>query len=38
MRKKSGGGILHWKMMLFAGQNIVEFGGRELQRRRLRAA
>jgi phosphatidylserine/phosphatidylglycerophosphate/cardiolipin synthase-like enzyme len=25
MRKKNGGGILHWKMMLFDGQNIVEF-------------
>ena len=25
MRKKSGGGILHWKMMLFHGQNVVEF-------------
>ncbi len=27
MRRKSGGGILHWKMMLFAGQNTVEFSG-----------
>jgi phosphatidylserine/phosphatidylglycerophosphate/cardiolipin synthase-like enzyme len=26
MMKKSGGGIMHFKMMLFAGQNIVEFG------------
>jgi phosphatidylserine/phosphatidylglycerophosphate/cardiolipin synthase-like enzyme len=26
MVKKSGGGIMHFKMMLFAGQNIVEFG------------
>ena len=25
MRKKNGGGILHWKMMLFHGQNVVEF-------------
>jgi phosphatidylserine/phosphatidylglycerophosphate/cardiolipin synthase-like enzyme len=25
MRKKSAGGILHWKMMLFHGQNMVEF-------------
>ena len=27
MREKVTGGILHWKMMLFAGQNIVEFSG-----------
>jgi phosphatidylserine/phosphatidylglycerophosphate/cardiolipin synthase-like enzyme len=27
MRYKVGGGILHWKMMLFAGQNKVEFSG-----------
>jgi hypothetical protein len=27
MRRKNGGGILHWKMMLFAGQNTVEFSG-----------
>ena len=27
MRRKSGGGILHWKMMLFTGQNTVEFSG-----------
>ena len=26
MVKKVGGGIMHFKMMLFAGQNIVEFG------------
>src|SRR5476649_2223829 len=26
MVKKSGGGIMHFKMMLFAGQSIVEFG------------
>src|SRR6476646_7285660 len=26
MMKKSGGGIMHWKTMLFAGQNMVEFG------------
>src|SRR5262245_11820092 len=26
MVKKNGGGIMHWKTMLFAGQNIVEFG------------
>src|SRR5688572_19625713 len=25
MRRKSSGGILHWKMMLFAGQGAVEF-------------
>src|SRR4051812_38519074 len=25
MRKKNGGGILHWKMMLFHGQNVAEF-------------
>jgi hypothetical protein len=25
MRRKSGGGILHWKMMLFDGQNVVQF-------------
>jgi PLD-like domain len=27
MRFKSGGGILHWKMMLFVGQNRLEFTG-----------
>ena len=27
MRKKVSSGILHWKMMLFAGQGIVEFSG-----------
>ena len=27
MRKATAPGILHWKMMLFAGQNIVEFSG-----------
>jgi hypothetical protein len=27
MRYKNGGGILHWKMMLFAGQNKMEFSG-----------
>ncbi|MCU1385231.1 MAG: C-terminal target protein [Acidobacteria bacterium] len=26
MRKRTASGILHWKMMLFAGQNTVEFG------------
>src|SRR4051794_6716711 len=26
MLKKSGGGIMHWKTMIFAGQNIIEFG------------
>jgi phosphatidylserine/phosphatidylglycerophosphate/cardiolipin synthase-like enzyme len=24
--KKSGGGIMHWKLMIFAGQNTIEFG------------
>jgi phosphatidylserine/phosphatidylglycerophosphate/cardiolipin synthase-like enzyme len=27
MRQKTTGGILHWKMMIFAGQNTVEFSG-----------
>lgn len=27
MRYKNGGGILHWKMMLFVGQNKVQFSG-----------
>jgi regulation of enolase protein 1 (concanavalin A-like superfamily) len=27
MRQKNGGGILHWKMMLFDAQNVVEFSG-----------
>jgi phosphatidylserine/phosphatidylglycerophosphate/cardiolipin synthase-like enzyme/regulation of enolase protein 1 (concanavalin A-like superfamily) len=27
MRKPTAPGILHWKMMLFAGQGIVEFSG-----------
>lgn len=27
MRYKNGGGILHWKMMLFVGQNRLEFTG-----------
>jgi phosphatidylserine/phosphatidylglycerophosphate/cardiolipin synthase-like enzyme len=26
MRYRAAGGILHWKMMLFAGQDTVEFG------------
>ena len=26
MRKRTASGIMHWKMMLFAGQNKVEFG------------
>src|SRR5262245_30009605 len=26
IRNKKGGGILHWKFMLFAGQDMVEFG------------
>jgi phosphatidylserine/phosphatidylglycerophosphate/cardiolipin synthase-like enzyme/regulation of enolase protein 1 (concanavalin A-like superfamily) len=27
MLEKTGSGIVHWKMMLFAGQNVVEFSG-----------
>ena len=27
MRQKSSGGILHWKMMIFAGQRTVEWSG-----------
>jgi phosphatidylserine/phosphatidylglycerophosphate/cardiolipin synthase-like enzyme len=27
MREKTAGGIVHWKTMLFAGQNVVEFSG-----------
>ncbi len=27
MRRRENGGILHWKMMLFAGQQTVEFSG-----------
>ena len=27
MRERFTGGILHWKMMLFSGQNIVQFSG-----------
>jgi len=26
LRRRTAGGILHWKMMLFAGQNTVQFG------------
>jgi PLD-like domain len=26
LRRRTASGILHWKMMLFAGQNTVEFG------------
>jgi len=26
LRKRTASGILHWKLMLFAGQNTVEFG------------
>ena len=26
MIKKTAGGIMHWKTMIFAGQNLVEFG------------
>ena len=38
MRKATAPGILHWKMMLFAGQGIVEFSRRELQPGGVRAA
>src|SRR5205085_9364061 len=27
MRKRIASGILHWKMMLFSGQGVVEFSG-----------
>ena len=27
MRERTANGILHWKMMLFVGQNLVEFSG-----------
>jgi phosphatidylserine/phosphatidylglycerophosphate/cardiolipin synthase-like enzyme len=27
MREKTSGGIVHWKTMIFAGQNVVEFSG-----------
>jgi hypothetical protein len=27
MRQRTAAGILHWKMMLFAGQGVVEFSG-----------
>jgi phosphatidylserine/phosphatidylglycerophosphate/cardiolipin synthase-like enzyme len=27
MRQKTSSGIVHWKMMLFAGQNVVQFSG-----------
>ncbi len=27
MRQKTTGGIMHYKMMLFAGQGVVEFSG-----------
>lgn len=27
MRRRTANGIMHYKMMLFAGQNIVEFSG-----------
>jgi phosphatidylserine/phosphatidylglycerophosphate/cardiolipin synthase-like enzyme len=27
MRKRTASGILHWKMMLFSGQNFVQFSG-----------
>lgn len=27
MRNKTSSGIVHWKMMLFAGQNVVQFSG-----------
>jgi len=27
MRKRTASGILHWKMMLFVGQGVVEFSG-----------
>ena len=30
MRYKPAGGILHWKMMIFAGQDVVEFGAAQL--------
>ena len=37
MRKRLTNYILHWKMMLFHGQNVVEFSGANLQRQRLAA-
>jgi phosphatidylserine/phosphatidylglycerophosphate/cardiolipin synthase-like enzyme len=30
MRKRTANGILHWKMLLFAGQGVVEFSGANL--------
>ncbi len=32
MRYKAAGDIVHWKMMVFAGQNTVEFGAAQLTR------
>jgi hypothetical protein len=34
---KSAEGILHWKMMLFAGQNMLEFSGAKLLGRFFRS-
>jgi phosphatidylserine/phosphatidylglycerophosphate/cardiolipin synthase-like enzyme len=31
MRKRIAGDICHWKLMIFAGQGVVEWSGRELQ-------
>jgi phospholipase D-like protein len=35
MRYKSVGDILHWKMMIFAGQHIVEFGAAQFTQKYL---
>jgi hypothetical protein len=35
MRYKSVGDILHWKMMIFAGQHTVEFGAAQLTQKYL---
>ena len=32
MREKVSGGILHWKLMLFVGQNTIEFSGANYSR------
>jgi hypothetical protein len=32
MRQRTAGGILHWKMALFAGQGVVEFSGANFSR------
>ncbi|MGH9515731.1 MAG: phospholipase D-like domain-containing protein, partial [Terriglobales bacterium] len=37
MRQRIANGILHWKMMLFAGQGVVEFSGANFSSSEMKA-